>query len=117
MALVDAGLDPAGGISQRSCLRHGRKVGKQPPPGGAQVAAGSLTRPRSPSRARLTWKRARGRHFSAMRCASHEPKRRNTMTKASHSPDQAAEAGKPQAARPEWVNARRIVVKIGSSLL
>ena len=39
------------------------------------------------------------------------------MTKASHIVEQAAEAGGVQPARPEWANARRIVVKIGSSLL
>jgi glutamate 5-kinase len=39
------------------------------------------------------------------------------MTKASHIVEQAAEAGRAQPARPEWANARRIVVKIGSSLL
>jgi glutamate 5-kinase len=39
------------------------------------------------------------------------------MTKASHIVEQAAEAGGAQPARPEWANARRIVVKIGSSLL
>ena len=39
------------------------------------------------------------------------------MSKASHSTGQSAEPGGQQRARPEWTNARRIVVKIGSSLL
>jgi glutamate 5-kinase len=39
------------------------------------------------------------------------------MSKASHSTGQSAEPGGQQRARPEWTKARRIVVKIGSSLL
>jgi glutamate 5-kinase len=39
------------------------------------------------------------------------------MSKASHSTGPSAEPGGQQRARPEWTKARRIVVKIGSSLL
>jgi glutamate 5-kinase len=39
------------------------------------------------------------------------------MTKASFTTDLSADAGKSGLPRPEWANARRIVIKIGSSLL
>jgi len=39
------------------------------------------------------------------------------MSKANHSTGPSAEPGGQQRARPEWTKARRIVVKIGSSLL
>jgi len=39
------------------------------------------------------------------------------MIKADHSIEQADETRQPQLARSEWANARRVVVKIGSSLL
>ncbi|HEU4377677.1 MAG TPA: glutamate 5-kinase [Hyphomicrobiaceae bacterium] len=39
------------------------------------------------------------------------------MSKASHSIEQGAATGRQQRARPEWTKARRVVVKIGSSLL
>ena len=39
------------------------------------------------------------------------------MSKASHSIGEGAESGGQQRARPEWTKARRVVVKIGSSLL
>ncbi|MET0653863.1 MAG: glutamate 5-kinase, partial [Hyphomicrobiaceae bacterium] len=39
------------------------------------------------------------------------------MSKASYSIEESADSSGQRRARPEWTNARRVVVKIGSSLL
>src|SRR5262245_33911440 len=58
----------------------------------------------------------RAGQFSAMRCAANQL-RRPAMSKTSHSIGQSADSDGQRRARPEWQNARRVVVKIGSSLL
>ena len=55
-----------------------------------------------------------------MRCASNPHQHPIRMTSASHSTSHTTDGGQsggPGRARPEWANARRIVIKIGSSLL